>query len=469
MLLRKLRGYQLEAVQKARPYPGFAFFLEQRTGKCLCSLALADERKPKILFIVTTLKGRRVWESEIKKSVKFDWDCRVVVIHYEELHKRRAEFRKWFRALGPEGIFVICDESHKIKRRGSKAARVVRSLGKLAQWRLALTGTPLAPRSRTKRRKRSGPRVTVTEGLEDAWSQFDFINPAIFGSHDDFEERYLKMGGFRGLQVVGYRNQKEFKHLFHKYSYRKLLREVQKVKTLVRRTKIKFDLNHRARRTYDSMDKNLFAMVADRKITIPLLVTRLTKLQQLTSGFIIDPESNEVLGVSTEKLDALRKLLRKIFSQDHSKKVVICAKFIYEIESIRKLCRRLGLNHQVIAGGLEFQGEFEVDVTILQIQSGVAIDLSNATAFIFYSMGHNFIDYEQARFRVFSFDQRRVDFYYLLAKDTIDELVYLAQTGKKDLATLVLDHYRRQHERSEQARSKRRLSRLSHAGRRGDR
>lgn len=446
MLLRKLRDYQLEAVRKARPYPGFAFFLEQRTGKCLCSLALVEERKPSILIIVTTLKGKRVWEDEIKKSIKFDWPCEVKLIHYEEAHKERKELRAWVRAWSADGIFIICDESHRIKRRGSQPARVVRSLGKLAQWRLALTGTPLAPRSRTKRRKRSGPTVTVTEGLEDAWSQFDFIDPSIFGTKDEFDNTYLKMGGFRGYQIVGYKNKKKFYRLFHKYSYRKLLREVQTRKTLIRRSRVRFDLGGATRKAYDSMEKDLMVAIDGRVITVPLLVSRITKLQQLSSGFIIDSDADQVLTVGDDKLQALRKLLKNIFSPDHGKKIVICAKFINEINSIRDLCNKLGLTNQTIAGGFEFNGEVSVDVTIVQIQSGVAIDLSGATVFIFYSMGHNYIDYEQARFRVLSFDQRRVDFYYLLANNTIDELVYEAQTGKKHLATLVLDHYRRQYE-----------------------
>jgi SNF2 family DNA or RNA helicase len=458
MLLRKLRDYQLEAVQKARPHPGFAFFLEQRTGKCLCSLALVEERRPAFLFIVTTLKGKRVWHEEIKKSIKFDWDCVVFVIHYEDLHKNRAYFRKKFREWG-DNVFIICDESHKIKRRGSRPARVVRSLGKLARWRLALTGTPLAPRSRTKRRKRTGPQVTVTEGLEDAWAQFDFINPRIFGTKDEFDATYLKMGGFRGFSVVGYQNKEKFYELFHRYSYRKLLREVQTRKTLIRRSRIRFDLSPPTRKAYDSMDKKLYAVVENRQITIPLLISRLTKLQQLSSGFIIDSEADEVLTVGDDKLQALKKLLKTIFSRGHGKKIVICAKFINEIKGIENICRRVGLRYQVVSGGLEFRGEFEVPITILQIQSGVAIDLANATAFIFYSMGHNYIDYEQARFRVLSFDQRRVDFYYLLANNTIDELVYEAQTGKKSLATLVLDHYRRQYEQSFQTGVQRRALR----------
>lgn len=466
MLLRKPRWYQDEAVEKALPHPGFAFFMEQRTGKCLATLALVDKRKPPILFIVTKKRGVAVWKKEIKKSIKFDWKCKVIIVYFQELHKYRIFWREYFRKHGPQ-IFIVCDESHTIKRRGSQPARTVRYLGSQAAYRLALTGTPLQPRFRTKRR---GKQIKATEGLEDAWSQFDFIDPTIFGTQTDFEDTYLKMGGFRGFQVVGYRNKKRFYKLLHQYSYRRLLREVQEKgrKTITQRVKVRFNLEPSTRKVYDSMDRRMFADIGNVRVTIPMLVARTQKLQQITGGFIIDKERDEVHKVGREKLSRLAQLLREIFSQGHGEKVVICAKFIPEIRAITKLVSRMGLTHQVIAGGEEENEGFEVDVTILQIQSGVAIDLAEANSFVFYSCGQDFIDYEQARFRVLSFDKRRVTFYYLLAKNTIDELVYEAQTKKKSLSTLVLEYYRRKYEHVDRTRGSRRIQpvRNRHARRR---
>lgn len=455
MLLRELRDYQEEAVAKALPHPGFAFFMEQRTGKCLTTLALVDKRKPPILFIVTKKRGVKVWKKEVKLSLKFDWKCKVIIVYFQELHKYRKHWREYFRKHGAD-IFIVCDESHTIKRRGSQPARTVRYLGSQAAYRLALTGTPLQPRFRTKRR---GKQINATEGLEDAWSQFDFIDPSIFGSQEQFENTYLKMGGFRKFQVVGYRNKKRFYELFHRYSYRRLLREVQAQgkRTIIHRVKVRFDLSAKSAKVYDSMDRRMYADVNGKRITIPMLVARTQKLQQITGGFIIDKERERVHRVGGEKLRALGTTLQGIFSQGHGEKVVICAKFIPEIRAITDLVSRMGLSHQVIAGGEEEHDEFKVDVTILQIQSGVAIDLAEANSFIFYSSGQDFIDYEQARFRVLSFDKRRVTFYYLLANDTIDELVYEAQTKKKSLSTLVLEYYRRKYEHVDRTRGSRRI------------
>jgi SNF2 family DNA or RNA helicase len=462
MLKKTLRWFQDEAVAKALPHPGFMLFMEQRTGKTLTSLALVDKRKPRVLFIVTIKKGVPVWEKEIKESLKIDWDCQVVITYFQQLHKNRAKWRKYFRENGPDGIFIICDECHKIKRRGSQPARTVRYLGQHAQWRLGLTGTPLQPSYRTKRR---GRVINVTEGLEDAWSQFDFIDPSIFGTQEEFEKTYLRMGGFRGFQVVGYRNKKRFYRLFHAFSYRKLLREVQDKKTIIKRVKVRFRLGPKSRKVYESMDRKMYAEVNGTRVTIPALVARVQKLQQISGGFLIDKENDQVHILSDgQKIAELHKLLKKIFSQDHGEKVVICAKFIPEIEMIQHLLSRMGLSHQVIAGGSEYSGGFKVRVTVIQIQSGIAIDLADANSFIFYSMSQDYIDYEQARFRILSFSKRQATFYYLLARDSMDELVYESQTRKKNLSTLVLEHYRRKYEQSDRIGSRRSVHRrLAHS------
>lgn len=446
MLKTKPRPYQRKAIAKALPHNGFAIFGEQRTGKTLITLGIADARKPALLVIVTVKKGVKVWTDQIKEHLKITWPCEVVVTYYEQLHKHRKEFRKRFRAHGREGIMIVADESHRIKRRGSQAARITRSLGKLAEYRLALTGTPLAPRSSITR-KRGEKKVDVTMGLEDAWSQFDFIDPSIFGTKDEFDATYLKKGGFRGFKVIGYKNTKKFMRLFHEHSFRRTLREVQEKKTLIKRRRVYFELDRKTRKHYNDLDRGMKTLVNGRELKLPLLVSRTQKLQQLTAGFLIERDIERdkvrVHRIGTEKLRMLQALLTDIFSKNHSDKIVICAKFIPEIEQICALVSRMGLSHQVIKGGTEFKGKLRAKVAVLQIQSGVAIDLAEASKFIMYSCGHNYIDYEQAIFRVLSYSKKQVEYIWLLARDTIDELIYEAQTKKKHFSTLVIDHYRR--------------------------
>lgn len=443
MILKTLRPYQEEASDRAMQHDGFFLFMEQRTGKTLTALNIVDQRKPRYVLIITVKKGVRVWNKEIKESIKPDWPCTISVTYYQDAYKHRKMWRELFRRRKAQGetTMVICDECHYLKKRGSWHSRVVRSLGKLATYRLGLTGTPLSPRSNVKRRK-----LVVTSGLQDIWAQFAFIDPNVLGTATAFEERYLKKGGFRGFQVVGYRNTKELKRLIHEYSYRKLLKEVQKKRTKIKRTKLFCELDKKTRRAYDLMERKMYTIVDGRKVTIPLIMSRSTKLQQIAGGFIKDTEEGDIIDLGFAKLEMLQKRLERIFRKDHGKKVVVCAKFTHELDLIARLCSSMDLTHQLIKGGVDFDGTFDTQVMLLQVASGVAIDLSAADDFFFYSLPHKHIDYEQARFRILSYHKRQARFWFLLAKRTIDELVYEACTKKKDLVSLILDYRRNQNE-----------------------
>lgn len=421
MIKTALRPYQGAAVEKALGHDGFALFLEQRTGKTLVTLAIVDRRKPDLLVVICPKKAIKVWEKQFEEHLEQDWPMEKLFINFEQVIDTRVR-RKIRRLCSRYRTMVVIDESHRIKRRGSKQSRTCRLIGREATWRLALTGTPIA------------------QGLHDAWAQFDFLDPLIFGEWKHFQERYCVMGGFKGKKVVGYRNREAFERLFHRYSYRKTLNEARqeggKRPVIVRRIVRQVQLGPDALRAYQELENDLVTTVQRRTIETPLVITLVMKLQQITGGFLMD--GKDVYPVDSAKLEALWKEL----AEAKGKMVIVC-RFIHEIRAIEASLRLIGKTYVTIAGGVEWDGTFETDVALLQVQSGVAIDLANANLIVFYSWDYSFINYEQTRFRVLSYERTRVTYVYLMAENTIDQQIYEAVTGKKDLATLVCDHYRR--------------------------
>lgn len=172
------------------------------------------------------------------------------------------------------------------------------------------------------------------------------------------------------------------------------------------------------------------------------------KLQQLAGGFLINDtqvegskkKNREIIPIGGEKLRELERLLLTLMDR----KLVICCRFRHEIQAIRDLLDKLELTFKVIAGGKdnEWDGQFNAQVIILQIQSGIAIDLAEASDYIFYSWDFSLINYEQARFRILSFATKQANYYYLLARGTVDESIYQAVTQKKAVSDLVCDKYR---------------------------
>lgn len=426
MFRKKLRPYQAEAFQRALPLGGFGLFGEQRTGKTPIALALIDAWKPDRLLIVTVPKGIVVWEKEFRESLEFDWPCEVRIIHYPSLRNRK-EVRKLYRWLEQgERSMTIADEAHALKRRSSKQSKTVRNFGKRSLYRLALTGTPIA------------------QGIHDAWALFNFIRPSAFGKWEAFERRYLKKGGFRGKQIIGHKNLKRFNKIFHRYSHRITLREARAQagkKGLISRTTIRWiDLGPKARRIYDELDREMYSIINDEdEVTATLVITQAVKMHQLCGGFVI-ADSGTVRPVGREKLNELEKLCKTELA---GKRYVVVARYVHELRAIRRLIERLGRTTQVIAGGTTFSGQLDADVGILQIASGSAIDLAAADSIIFFSWDYSYINLNQTKFRVLSFDTDRVTYYWLMVRNSIDEIIYRAGTSKEDLATLLLDTYRK--------------------------
>lgn len=447
----KLRPYQQEAVDKALPLMrnggGFGLWLEQRTGKTLTALKIADEVQPAHLWIVCPKAGGaapEVWWREIGRWMKEHHgldDAQIKVLNYEQWVSKRKAFYKEARSL--RDLMVICDESHYIKSRGTSRSRTVRRLGKYARWRLALTGTPIA------------------QGIQDAWAQFDFIDPAIFGKFDNtyedpktkkilleegFDGRYLVWGGYKKNDVVGFNNEEEFYKKFHAHSYRKTLREARNKPLMIKYTKIPVELRRRARNAYEELKRDLVTEVNKKKIKVKNVLASMIKLQQVTGGSVlnaseIEGEKPELVDISREKLYALTRVVRQA-QEKHPGKFIVVARFIHEIDRISAELNRMGYHVGIVRGGEPYDGKFNQDCLVMQIQAGIAVDMSKADCIIFYSIDFSMLNFEQARFRILDFHKPVGHYYFINAIDTIDEEIYLAVTRKLGVAKLICDTYR---------------------------
>lgn len=437
MIKTPLRGYQQEAVDLALAHDGFLVFAEQRTGKCLISLAIVDARKPKHLWIVCPIGAMLVWKKQIAEHLKVDWDCELVMINYEELVARNTQYYKEAKKL--DGLMIIADEIHKTKKRGTITSRSLRTLSKRAKWKLGLTGTPLG------------------NGLEDGWAYFDFIDPTIFGPFSTrynkktgkliatgFEDKHLIYGGFGRFKVTGYFNQEEFYRKFHSRSFRVTLREARGRERPMKlgHRKIMVDLTPNTQAFYDELEEKMIIEINKKVVKVPIVIALIAKLQQITGGFIIDSEEKMSHQIGTEKWRALwthTKWLRK-----EDKKFVVVCRFLHEIDFLERKFAAIGVSTKRVAGGFPYNGKFDVTCILIQIQSGVAVDMSAADDLFFYSADYSYLNFEQMKSRILNYTKVGASFHYLLARATIDEPIHEAVTRKKNVAHLVLDKYRMQ-------------------------
>lgn len=432
MLLTQPRKGQSEARELCKRFPGFLLFCEQRVGKTWIACAAADYRKPRKLLIVTRKGGRREWETQLEEHLRIDWECNLRIETHEFFSRSKGpkEIRKWFKECSPDECMIILDESHKIKKRGSAMSMRLRQIAKrYAKYRIAMTGTPIG------------------QGLVDGWTQMDFVDPSVFGKYEDFEERYCILGGFRGVKIIGYRNEPSFRRLLASRSYRVLLREVQPIPTKIRNSRVYFTVPENARKLYKDLESGITVEFHRRKVRLKKLMNAATKCQQVAGGFLIRDRDSQgeklrirhIIRIHDSKLRVLERILR----QHPGEKIVIAARYKHELRAIRKVCDSLGVSTKTVRGGHPYDGVFDVDAIIIQNQAGIVIDLSPASIAIFYSMDYSFIVNAQMRSRILAYIKAFARYYYLLGRDTVDEDIYTAWRQNRRVADVILDRWRR--------------------------
>jgi len=450
--------HQIAAFNMALNLPAAGILMEQGCGKTITAIAIAGRRfqrgEVNRCLVVAPASVVPVWPLEFSLHADFahevlalegpvakreqallNWQpdpekLQVAVINYEATWRMEEALANW----NPD--MIICDESQRIKTPGAKQSKAMHRLGKRAKYKLILTGTP------------------VTQGPLDFFSQYRFLDPNIFGnSYYAFRARYAIMGGFEKKQVVGYKNLPELIKKTHSIAFRVMKEEALDLPPFTDQV-LYCELEQKAMSIYTQLKKESVAELSEEKIlTATNVLSRLLRLSQLTGGYLGDGEGG-IEHVSKAKMNLLSEAIDDLVISA-GKKVIIFARFLPEIAAIRKLLEKKQVDYEWIAGEVKmeergeavrrFQEDKNCKVFVAQIQTaGLGITLTAADTAIFYSLDYSFANYDQARARLHRIGQRNaVTYIHLVAKGTVDEKVLEALKNKRDVATEVVDNWRK--------------------------
>jgi SNF2 family DNA or RNA helicase len=177
------------------------------------------------------------------------------------------------------------------------------------------------------------------------------------------------------------------------------------------------------------------------------------RLGQLTSGIARttptpDHPESRLLRVGRDKLFALEEILSDLFEADE--KVVVGARWRADIDAIVKLSTKLKTPAYEVHGGIPprerlsnqiqpFNRRSGKALLVMQPQAGgLGIDLSAASIFIWFSLTNSWVDYTQAEDRI-ALSNRSTIFMYLIARGTVDQVMYDSLQEDGDLARAVTD------------------------------
>lgn len=409
------------------------------------------------LVVQTIIWDKDARKAPLPKSVG-PYDLQIIITNFEAFgrpgrktksgrrsratgrFKHRALIRKW---IGDEYAVGIVDEGHKIKSPSGKASNAIVSMQPDFEYRLLLTGTP----------------ITKARRAHDIYMLWQWVNPRRFARW--------------GATVEGFKTHCGVwtnKHGFPQWlrakesGMRDLQQGIHKDGMVVRRADC-FDLPPRtdriidvqlsptSSRHYSEMAQEMVTRLENGKIaeaSIPLVVT--LRLLQITSGFVgISDKGQPTVPhtIGKEKILALKELLEEEVI-DREEKVVIAARFKYDLTRIEKLCARLKIPAWSIRGGVSRSDSDRAirsfrkhddgpAAMIVQPAAGsLGIDLSTASHMVWYSPTHSWVDWTQTCDRI-ALSNNPTVFTYLTVPNSVDSLVHEALVNDTNVSRMILN------------------------------
>jgi len=451
--------HQVEAYHAIKDFDAALLYMGMGTGKSRCVIdQIANDDTMKLVLIVCPLAVISAWEHQfaVHCPVRYEFvvlrggstvdnvkilrenllrqeardggrrPLQVFCINYESVW--RSMFGNYILTL--KWDMIVSDEIQKLKSPGSKVSRFMARLGKTARRRLGLSGTPLA------------------HSPMDAYAEFRFLNPLIFGtSFIRFRSRYAVMGGYGGYQVLSYKNQKDFSTRFYSITYRADssvldLPDVQHIKVPIELSNDRKDMS---RQVYQSLEREFVAAVKSGVVTVSNALVKLLRLQQITSGFLrVDDSSDQAI---YERLNSNKeKALAELLETADKEPVVVFCRFREDLNAVHRAAQAAGCSSLELSGTrkeLERWQAGEAQVLAVQISSGAeGITLVRARIAIYYSLSFSLSQYEQSLARIHRPGQgRKVLYYHLITLKTVDEKLYRALRQRKKVIEELLADY----------------------------
>lgn len=444
--LRVPKPHQTEAARFIYKVERALLAHEMGTGKTQCVLhfigCMLWAKKINRALIICKLRGLAVWEDEIRQCmpdpitysvfrpgpISTTWAKSDLVItnydyartHFEDLKKLQADV-------------VVFDESHRIKNPNARQSRLAHKLGKLCRYAVAMTGTPIGNRP------------------HDIWSQFRFLKPDLLEEKfADFKDRYTIFKGFGGHEIHRYRDLDRLGKILAPYT------SVQKKTIAVGKVfiEVPIDMPLEAKKRYREMDTDLITYVnSETAISAPIVLAKLAKLSQISGGFLKDTETEQIYPLHTAKFEALKELTDSLLEQGE-KRVVVYARFIYELEQIKALLAPDWVTFSIRGGVTVTEQKLAESLfkesggaMICQIASGSeSINLQSCHYTIYYSMDYSMINFQQSQDRTHREGQKsgQCFYYVLLCRGTRDRQIYNILRNKREMAQSMIEMIRKE-------------------------
>ena len=459
-------AHQLSALEKSWDREEFAYFMEMGTGKSkvlVDNIAmlydkgkingaliiapkgvynnwytqeipnhLASHIQPKmVLWTASTSKSK---QKEYDSLFETGYDLHILIMNVEAFStKKGLDFAGRF--LRTHRTMMAVDESTSIKTPTAKRTKSILSIGKLANYRRILTGSP------------------VTKSPLDLYTQCAFLNEHLLGftSFYTFRNRYAVMvdrnfGGRRVQIPAGYKRLDELSQILKAFSDRVLKENCLDLpeKVYIER---QVELTDEQSKAYSTMKSAALASIKGKMATAPHILTQMMRLHQITCGHL-KSDDGTITEIKNNRLEELLDVLDEIEG-----KAIIWANYIYDIEHIVSVIKKKHGENSVV----QYYGAVSSDKRQEAIQKfqdtksaarffvgnpqtgGYGITLTAANTVIYYSNGYDLEKRLQSEDRAHRIGQKKsVTYVDLVTPKTVDEKIKKALRKKINIATEIM-------------------------------
>lgn len=476
--------HQKVAMDRMRGREFYGLFMEQGTGKTWCFLAdaerlyLADKIGALLVIapngVHTNWVRReipqhlsaphiaRAWRSgpsqrhlrSMEDLFKAEGRCmRILAIGIDAL-TTEAGAKFAHRFLDKYDAMVVVDESSRIKNPAAKRTKAVMKLRSKATYARIGTGTP------------------ATNAPGDVFSQMEFLRAGLLEttSHRAFIARYAQLMSpahpmmqhmirrnpkMAYAQIVErdengqrkWRNLDRLQRLLEPHTYRVRKEECLDLPPKVYQRRY-FSMSPDQAAAYELMEEECRMQIGDKTIAVQMLNSG-TKLQQITSGYVLDGlGAAHYVSEKNPRLDALAQTIEELDGQ-----FIVFAKFHEEIAAITATLREMGIATVAYHGEIKRE-EREQAVDLFQSgkvralvgsqqAAGIGLTLTAAKTVIYYSNTFNLEHRLQSEDRAHrKGTTTKVLIIDLVAEDSIDEAILDALMNKGDMAAAIVGDLR---------------------------
>jgi SNF2 family DNA or RNA helicase len=434
-----------------------ALFCEMGTGKSKIILDVIQNSKAPVSVLIVAPNGlhhnwaRNEIPKHVEKSDVYCWNGppnskkrkqelnafynlesynKFFLINIEALRTKSGfDFALAFLvgAGNTERHFIV-DESTCIKNPKAQQTKAVMKLAKQAERKWILNGTP------------------ITQGPLDLYSQCKFLDDNSIPEktmttfkHAYAVERTMTMGNRSFNKIVGYQNLDKLTKNIEPFSLRLEKKDCLDLpeKTF---TPLYVELTPEQERVYKNIKDDCIALLEGDMVTTTLALTKIIKLHQILTGFVIT-DGDLTVDLKNNRIAALQQIA------ETAKPLVVFCAYKHNVKQIKDALPDLNI--------VTYTGEDNTtskNQAVLDFQNGVAdvfvgtsaaakgLTLTRASTMVYYSNNYSLETRLQSQDRIHRIGQDcKCTYIDLVVPKSIDEVILKRLKEKKELSSEVLD------------------------------